>query len=349
MKWHRGSGRAGVAKVWVAVVAVASLGASPPESWEAVRPSLPPVTVAPNLPPPAAMPLPMPMPPRPPVLTPPRVDRAVVPAGKQTPGLPAMMPARPATPTPTPAIPAPLPAPSKPMTISPAPVAVADITSFAVPNTRVYVINGLDPFGWGGLSQMADRIRDSGYPDTRFGRWYQSLRYEREIRQMHRDDPSAQVVLIGYSLGVYRAKAMANRLTRDGIPVAMVGYIGGDYLRNTPSSTPGGVPVVNVTGNGYLLTGKNLFFNGTEISGADNVRLPGVNHFGLPKQEQTLNALVNGMNAATGRGWSVPSASGVAGTPSGVPGAIAVGPEVIPQPQLPITSAASPISTRGRR
>jgi hypothetical protein len=336
MKSHRGAGRAGVSKVWVAVVAVASLGAAPPESWETVRPLLPPVTVAPNLPPPAAVPLPMPMRPMPP-----RVDRAVMPAGKQTPGLPTTMPAQPAIPAPLPAI----PAPARPAPTQPAPL--TDISTYAVPNTRVYVLNGLDPFGWGGLSQLADRIRDSGYPDTRFGRWYQSLRYDREIRQMHREDPSAQVVIIGYSLGVYRAKAMANRLTRDGIPVAMVGYIGGDYLRNVPSSTPGGVPVVNVTGNGYLLTGKNLFFNGTEITGADNVRMPGVNHFSLPKQEQTLNALVNGMNAATGRGgWSMPSPSGLAGSSSGVPAGIAVGPEVIPQPSM---SASSPISAGRRR
>ena len=31
--------------------------------------------------------------------------------------------------------------------------------------------------------------------------------------------------------------------------------------------------VVNVTGNGYLLTGRNLFWNGTELTGAANGRL----------------------------------------------------------------------------
>jgi hypothetical protein len=141
---------------------------------------------------------------------------------------------------------------------------------------------------------------------------------------------------------VYRARAIANRLTRDGIPVAMVGYIGGDYLRNTPSNMPGGTRVVNVTGDGYLLTGRNLFFNGTELSGADNVRMPGVRHFSLPKQEQTLSALVSGINSATGGGWTGPA---VAGSASGVPAGIAVGSEVIPQP----TTASSPIYATGRR
>jgi hypothetical protein len=212
-------------------------------------------------------------------------------------------------------------------------------------NTRVYVINGVDPFGWGGLSQLTDRIRASGFPDTRYGAWYQVLQFDREIRAAYRQDPGAQFVIIGYSFGVYRAKALASRLSRDGIPVAMVGYIGGDYLRNSSASQMAGGPrVVNVMGDGYLLTGRNLFFNGTDLSGADNVRMPGVRHFGLPKQEQTLNALVTGMNAATGRAWVSPSAMGVAdGTIISPP------PTTIPtRPVVPTTSTASPISA-GRR
>src|SRR5205823_5905480 len=160
--------------------------------------------------------------------------------------------------------------------------------------------------------------RDSGYPDTRFGRWYQSGRFEREIRQLHAQSPGTPVVIIGYSLGVYQAKAVANRLTRDGIPVAMVGYIGGDYLLNTQASRQyGDARVVNVTGDGYLLTGKNLFYNGTNLSGADNLRMPGVKHFDLPKQEQTFNALVNGLNSATG------GQATAAYPPAGMPPALA--------------------------
>jgi len=268
-----------------------------------------------------------------PMPMPARIDRAVVPASNP---VPATMPGRPAAPAPAPAL-APAPAHVPPAILG-APAAAA------VPNTRIYVLNGLDPFGWGGLSQMADRLRDSGFQDTRFGAWYQVLKFDREIRQAYRQDPSSQIVIIGYSLGVYRARALASRLTRDGIPVAMVGYIGGDYLRNSPSNMPGGTRVVNVTGDGYLLTGKNLFFNGTELSGADNVRMPGVRHFGLPKQEQTLNAMVNGIHSATGGGWVPPV---VAGSSGGVPGGIAVGPEVMPQP--PAASASSPISATTRR
>lgn len=204
----------------------------------------------------------------------------------------------PPIPSPLPANPAPA---APPVATAPAPT-LAPIA--AAPITRVYVLNGMDPFGWGGLRDMSDRIRDSGY-DTRYGQWYQVLRFEREIRELHAREPGTQFAIVGYSFGVYRARALANRLTRDGIPVAMVGYIGGDYLRNSASDVPSGPRVVNVTGNGFLVTGRNLIWNGTELSGADNLRLR-ANHFDLPKQQQTLDALLAGLGSANGGTVTMP-------------------------------------------
>ena len=118
----------------------------------------------------------------------------------------------------------------------------------------------------------------------------------------------------------------------------MVGYIGGDYLRNTPASLQmGSSRVVNVMGDGYLLTGRNWFFNGTDLNGADNLRMPGVRHFGLPKQEQTVGALVSGINAATNRAWTAPT------------DAITSAPTSPSAPSAPATSTASPITTGLRR
>jgi|GEM_PF-2783389 len=195
-------------------------------------------------------------------------------------------------------VPTPMPGSSR---IPKAPVAAGAIAPGTIPASavRVYVLNGTDAFGFAGLRPMADRLRASGYPDTRFGGWYQSRQFEREIRRLNSQQPGTPVAIIGYSFGAYRAKAMANRLTRDGVPVVMVGYIGGDYLRNTPSTAPGGVRVVNVTGNGFLPTGRNLFFNGTDISGATNMRLSGVRHFDLPKRAETLDALLAGIAPAS--------------------------------------------------
>lgn len=206
----------------------------------------------------------------------------------------------------------PPPIPGQPVTGQPPPVVGQPVQSVtttppavasSIPETYVYVVRGVDPMGWSGVSGLANQIRAGGYPNTRYGFWYQMPQFEREIRQLYRQNPGIQVVLIGHSAGVYQVRAAANRLTRDGVPVSMVGYVGGDYLRDSSyTRVNGATQVVNVTGDGYLLTGRNLFFNGTNVTGADNVRMPGVRHFALPKRSETSGALLGGMSRAT-RSW----------------------------------------------
>jgi hypothetical protein len=295
--------------VLVVVGAVAGLGADRPEAWRDAGASLPPVTLAPDA-------LVTPLPPLP---LPPDAGQVVL-VAKQDPAVPDVPPAPVTTiPLPLPAKPEPRPsaAPAVPSTPAatapaplpniPAPAPVADAPALVgAPSARVYVINGMSVFGPSGFSAMVDRIRGAGYPDTRSGPWYLAYRFERDIRQLHREQPGTPVAVIGYSFGVYRARAIANRLDRDGIPVAMVGYVGGDYLQNLPSSMPGGARVVNVTGNGFLLSGRNLLFRGTDLTGADNTRLD-VRHLNLPRQTETVDSLLNGLAAAA----SVPPYNGV--------------------------------------
>lgn len=170
------------------------------------------------------------------------------------------------------------------------------------PDIHVFVVNGADPFLWAGTDQLAGRIRESGYPNTRHRMWGQSGQVEAEVRQIHRQNPGARVVLIGYSTGAFAVRNTAARLVRDGIPVAMVGYVGGDYFSDSAETRLGGVGrVINVTGDGHYLTGRNLFFNGTDITGAANLRLAGVGHFDLPRHPDTLGLLLAGLEAVATR------------------------------------------------
>ncbi|WP_439629985.1 hypothetical protein [Gemmata sp.] len=163
----------------------------------------------------------------------------------------------------------------------------------------VYVLDGLNPLGSAGANRLGERLRDAGFPSTRVGGWYQVRAFEREIRATHAADPTARFAVIGYSAGAYQARAVANRLVQDGVPVAVVGYIGGDYLRNTTQTrVVGAGQVVNVVGNGYLPTGRNLLFNGTEVTGAWNVRLRGTRHINLPTHPATFTTLSEALAVA---------------------------------------------------
>lgn len=158
---------------------------------------------------------------------------------------------------------------------------------------RVYIFDGLNPLGLARVNRLGDRVRESGLPHTQVVRWNAASQVERDIRAAYAVDPDIQVALVGYSAGTYTARRLANRLLSSGVPVAVVGYVGGDYLSDTPSTrVPGAGRVVNVTGNGYLLTGGNLLFNGTQVSGAWNVRLGGTRHYGLPTHPTTIATLL---------------------------------------------------------
>ena len=215
MMSHRANIQGRIARIAGVVLAVASLGAAPDEPWETVRSSLPPFGAAPGSAAPAE--------PGGYARYPaghPSADAAapapggVIPAGNQVPVPPPALPAAPAAPrAANTSYSMVMPAPAAPRipgrigsveAIGPV-AAMAPAHTYAPTSTRVYVINGVDPFGWGGLAQMTERIRESGYPDTRFGGWFEILKFDREIRAAHRQDPGAQFVIIGYSFGVYRA------------------------------------------------------------------------------------------------------------------------------------------------
>jgi hypothetical protein len=191
--------------------------------------------------------------------------------------------------------PPPLAPPAPPETTTPLP---------ASPNggLRVYILDGVNPLGLARLNRLADQLRGAGFRQTRVGGWYSGPTFEREIRATHTSDPSARFAVIGYSAGSYSARSLANRLVRGGVPVAVLGYVGADYLRDTPETrVPGVGQVVNVTGDGYLLTGRNLMFNGTDVTGATNLHLDGTSHYGLPTNPRTFSALYSALTAAEGR------------------------------------------------
>ncbi len=174
-------------------------------------------------------------------------------------------------------------------------------------NTVILVVNGGDPLHLADADAFARQFRTEGYPHAQVAEWHQEHAIEQAVREVHRDEPGARIVLIGYSLGAYCVRDIANRLNRDGIPIVMVGYIGADYLADTTDSRLEGVArVVNVTGDGHVLTGKNLFFNGTEVTGARNVRLAGTRHFDLLNHPEAFGVMLQELQQLESRSLDSP-------------------------------------------
>ncbi len=161
----------------------------------------------------------------------------------------------------------------------------------------IFAVNGVDPWYAGNFNGLCDQLRGQGYRNTQLARLCGCHGIVGEIRKIHRSDPHARIVLIGYSAGCYSVRAMANTLQGDGIRVDLLVYLAGDFLKNKPRSQPKNVGrVLNIRVHGMPIVGGDLFFNRDDLGGARNVRLP-CGHFDAPRQAETLALILEELTA----------------------------------------------------
>ena len=173
---------------------------------------------------------------------------------------------------------------------------------------HIFFINGADPFYCGKLNRLADCYRSLGYSHCECYQMTSSIHVARNIRSIRCQCPEARVVLVGFSAGANCVRRMANRLGQDNIYIDCLVYLGGDYIRDVTRSRPSNAgQIINITAHGLLFTGYDLFFNGSEISGAKNYRLDTI-HFGLPKSPHTRDIIGQELVALT---MSIPDPVGV--------------------------------------
>jgi hypothetical protein len=156
----------------------------------------------------------------------------------------------------------------------------------------VFFVNGMDPLGAANLRGLAGYVQSQGFPHAWYGQMFQGGVLARRVREVRRQDPQAHFALVGFSAGTYVVRDAAQDLAQEGVRVDLLCYLGGDYLSNSASSRPANVgKVVNVTAHGFLLSGGDLLFNGTDIDGAVNVRVP-CRHMLLPSRRETIDVLL---------------------------------------------------------
>jgi hypothetical protein len=192
-------------------------------------------------------------------------------------------------------------------------VAAACQTIPSCQRERVYVffVNGLDPLHRGKLDQTREYVERLGFARTYLGEMYDCRDFENEIRRIHREQPDARFVLVGFSFGANLVKVMAHALEADGIDIDLLAYIGGDTLQNTSEYRPAKTHrILNVTGRGcpWLLGG--LVFDGVDIDGADNLRLAEAGHYEVPTDPKTLELLACGLGEVAARASSGPAPLG---------------------------------------
>jgi hypothetical protein len=177
-------------------------------------------------------------------------------------------------------------------------------------------VNGVDPLCVANFNGLCGYLRRQGYSNTRFGRLCNSHAFADEIRHIRKEDPEARIVLIGFSYGCNRVRAIANALTEEGTGVDLMVYLAGDLISDEARSCPPNVcRLLNVRAKGMLVLGGDLLFNRDDIMGARNVRLD-CPHFSAPSQVETLSLIMEELAALPAR-TEIVGASTQVGRPGG--------------------------------
>ncbi len=162
-------------------------------------------------------------------------------------------------------------------------------------HVHIFIIHGMDPLDLANLAGLTEYIQALGYPKTHYGQMYHLWGFTDELRRIHKEDPLARFVLIGFSFGANMVRDLANFIKDEDIPIDLIVYLGGNTLDNTVRTQPEHVlHIVNILATGCI-------WNGTTMDRADNLHYDDVWHFGSPTHAKTRALLSRELAVVAGR------------------------------------------------
>jgi hypothetical protein len=168
---------------------------------------------------------------------------------------------------------------------APAAMPCEDLPASCREHIHVFLIDGLDPFDFANLRGVRDYVNALGFQNTHYGQFFDTETFRKDIRRIHQEDEAAHFVVIGFSMGARLARGMVESLQGDGVHVDLLVYLDGKSLMYVSRDAPGNVDrILSASGPGVVWTAPQL-------SGAENLVLSDVWHYGVPSHPRTLEAL----------------------------------------------------------
>jgi hypothetical protein len=148
----------------------------------------------------------------------------------------------------------------------------------------IFLLDGLDPVQFCNFAGVHDYLISLGYHSTYHGELYHCFWFNSEIHRIHKEDPEARFVLVGHGVGAKLARSMAHDLQSENIAINLLVYVDGSWLGSADDRPANVARVINARVSGSTLAG-------TDLPGADNVRLQGASTFSAATDRQTLDLL----------------------------------------------------------
>jgi len=174
-----------------------------------------------------------------------------------------------------------------------------DLPEYSRSRVYVFLIHGLDPFDYADLRGVRDYLHDLGFKKVYYGQLYHTPYFEKELVRIHRQEPEARFVVIGFSVGASMARDMALAAKEQGVPIDLLVYLCGTALFESDRDRPENVHrIVNIL--------PRVQWNADSFpEGIETIREEGIWHFAAPTQPRTLDALAHEI-AAVAEAVAVP-------------------------------------------
>jgi hypothetical protein len=196
---------------------------------------------------------------------------------------------------------------------------------------RVYVFfyQGFDPVNLCNLEGVRDYVQSLGFIKTWYGFFWHGEHFAEKIIEIHKEEPDARFVLVGFSFGANAARRTANQVAKEHIPIDLIVYFGANTFENTPDTKPDNVmKVVNILAVGAI-------WHGAQLDGAENIKYDSCWHFGSPAHPDSTNLLTRELAVVARRVPLIFVPPEALLNPSPTPRPIKEVPQMVPHPVLP--------------
>jgi hypothetical protein len=136
---------------------------------------------------------------------------------------------------------------------------------------------------------LRDKLCQAGYPKVYYAQRMDATWYTRELRRVHRDEPAARLLLLGYGSAAPKVLRLATEAVRDQLPIDTVIFLdpvglNGDLAATMPFHT--------------VVIRSHNWRGGRNLVARETVTLSQIGHFSAPSHPATVETVVRLMTAS---------------------------------------------------
>jgi len=147
----------------------------------------------------------------------------------------------------------------------------------------LFMVNGADVLELAGMLELRDRLSVAGFSKVYYIQQIDVKWYQYEMRRVHRDEPGARILLLGYGTGAAKVHQLAAEAARDRLPLDSVIFLdpvglSGNLAETLPTNT--------------VVVRSHNWRGGSGLVGTENWTATGVGHVALPTHDSTVQNLL---------------------------------------------------------